>query len=50
MSDSKIENAGCSRGGASLPGEGGKSPGDSTLEAVSLFKTYLDSQLKERLN
>lgn len=50
MSDSEIENAGCSRGGASLPGEGGKSPGDSAIEAFSLFKTYLDSQLKDFKN
>jgi hypothetical protein len=39
MSDSEIENAGCSRGEASLPGEGGKSPGDSAIEAFSIFKT-----------
>jgi hypothetical protein len=42
MSDSEIENA-----GASLPGEDGKFSGNSAIEAFSLFKTLLDSRLKD---
>jgi hypothetical protein len=50
MSVSEIENAGSSSGGASLTGEDSTSPGDSAVEAFSLFKTYLDSQLKDFKN
>ncbi|XP_060578366.1 uncharacterized protein LOC132735441 [Ruditapes philippinarum] len=32
---------------ASYPESGGKSPGDSAIEAFSLFRDYLDTQLKD---
>ena len=43
MSDGELEIGGSPLGGSSSAG--GKSPGDSAIEAFSLFKTYLDSQL-----